>query len=348
MSDGVAAIAAIGGHIARVTISPRMNIDYHTGSHCIPGFTLAGAMLDADVKKAMDNPAINVFILTAYDGVTFGDCSTHTYLNPRYYTPTGQAEVAHEYSDLTLYLYRTYQKTSKRFIISNWESDNDVYCGQAYGYATDPQFRANCDTSYPLIYSGNSSPAESLQGLKLWFQAREQGIEDGRARAAALGIGGMRVYFAPEISVVRCLHDAGFQSVLYDVVPSVKFDYLSYSSHQSTNLPSPMSSLMQDLATIQSVVGSGEIIIGEIMTDSTEGDSDLFLLNLAQVIDAALHWGAPFVIYWNVHSASDNPGGLYDGSGQLTEVGRFFELYLVGRGCLAPNPHPRTLNQRGQ
>jgi hypothetical protein len=30
--------------------------------------------------------------LTTYDGATFGDCKTHTYLNPGFYTLAGQAD----------------------------------------------------------------------------------------------------------------------------------------------------------------------------------------------------------------------------------------------------------------
>jgi len=333
MSEGVQAIAATGAHVARVYVSPRMGIDYHTGSVCIPDFTLAGAMQDPDVKKAMDNPAISVFILTAYDGQTFSDCETHTYLSPGFYTPAGWAAVVQEYSDLTLFLYQTYRQTNKRFIISNWESDNDIYCGQAYSYATDPAVRAACNASYPATYTGNSSPAESFEGLKAWFQAREQGVEDGRSRALALGIGGMRVYFAPEVNIVRCLHEAGFESTLYDVVPYVKFDYVSYSSYQSMSQTNAQSALLEDLATIQSVVGTNNIIIGEIMTAAPGMEPTAFIPMLERVMDAALGWGVPYLIYWNLYSPSDNLCGVYDTGGQISPVGRFFETYLQGRRC---------------
>lgn len=145
ISEGVNAIAAMGSHIARLAISARMNIDYNVSSSCIANFTLTQALEDPDVKQALDNPAISVYVLTAYDGVTFPDCVSHLYLDPSTYTPFTSRQIVGEYSDLTYYLYTTYRTTNKRFIISNWESDNDVYCASADGYATDLTVRANCN-----------------------------------------------------------------------------------------------------------------------------------------------------------------------------------------------------------
>jgi len=337
ISQGVDGIAAIGGHVTRIVISARMNIDYQLGSSCIAGFTLAGAAQDSDVKKAFDNPAINTFMLTAYDGVTWGDCGTHQYLNPRFYTPSNTEAIIQEYSDFTLYLSQAYQHTGKRFIISNWESDNDVYCGAAYSYATDSSFRAYCDQAYPQIYAGNSGPSESFLGLKRWFEVRQKGIEDGRRRALARGIGGKRVYFAPEFNICRCLQNAEFKSTLYSVIPYIKFDYVSYSSYQSVNMPEPEVALLQDLETIETVAGSRDIIIGEILTGTPENDPQAFTRILETVMNAALSWGVPYLIYWSEYSPYNCAGcGLHDAAGQITVVGQFFKDYLPGNTLCTP------------
>jgi hypothetical protein len=55
----------------------------------------------------------------------------------------------------------------------------------------------------------SAPPEEALHGLRLWFQARALGIADGRHRAEAEGIGGMRVYVAPEFNIVRALRGSG-------------------------------------------------------------------------------------------------------------------------------------------
>ncbi len=141
MNEGVTAIANLGGHVARVALSARYYLDYNIAQACYPNFTLAAAAQEPDIRLSLSQPSINVFILTAYDGSTFGDCQTRKFVNPAFFSPDQTARVVQEYSDFTLSLYRTYPNTGKRFIISNWESDNSVYCDQAYAFATDDAFR---------------------------------------------------------------------------------------------------------------------------------------------------------------------------------------------------------------
>jgi hypothetical protein len=91
--------------------------------------------------KRSTYPAIEVYILTAYDGASFGDCERQRFLDPEFYSAENSAALVQEYSDFTLTLYRRYQGTRKKFIISNWESDNAIYCGHAYYFATVPAVR---------------------------------------------------------------------------------------------------------------------------------------------------------------------------------------------------------------
>src|SRR5262249_37407507 len=129
MSEGIEAVANLGTHVARISLSPRYHIDYHQGAACDSQFTLAHGAQETDVRKAFDNPKIEVFIITAYDGLSFGDCVNQLFLIPSFYTEQNVDAMLQEYSDFTLYLYQRYHHTHKKFIISNWEADNAVYCG---------------------------------------------------------------------------------------------------------------------------------------------------------------------------------------------------------------------------
>jgi|HubBroStandDraft_1064217.scaffolds.fasta_scaffold02102_8 hypothetical protein len=329
MSEGVERIAQLGGHVARVALSPTYYSEYNAGTGCYPGYSLSAIARQADVKRALDNESIAVFMLTAYDGATFGDCQGARWVNPSFYTPANMAALVLEYSDFTLYLYQTYQGTNKQFIVSDWESDNAVYCGQAYTYATQPKFRSDCDVNYAALY-GNSSAAESIEGLKLWYQTRQQGIAEGRNRAAAEGLAGVRVLFAPEFCSVHALHDAGFQSVLYDVLPSVLADYVSYSAYESINAPDPADTLMADLNIIRNVAGSSSIIVGEAGFSLSFWGAQAVPRTDA-VVSAAQAWGVTYTFLWNLYDGGPQEDfGLYDLHGNATLLGVYFQSKLNG------------------
>jgi hypothetical protein len=329
VSQGVEQTTQLGSRAVRITLSPKYYTDYNIGGTCYPNFSLSTIAQETNVKRALDNPNIEVFMLTAYDGTSFGDCVNHRYLNPGFYTPSNVSAMVAEYSDFTLYLYETYRSTHKRFIISNWESDNDIYCGVAYAYATDKSTRKACDAAYPTLY-GNETPNDSLEGLQLWLQVRREGIEDGKRRARNAGIGGNRVYLAPEFCVVHALHDAGFKSVLYNVLPFVSFDYVSYSSYESINQPVPDKALAADLDIIQSVVGSNAIIIGEFGFSRSFWGSETAVARTDRVLNAALAWGVAYIFQWNLYDQSVQQDlGLYDVAGMPTALADYYRQRLA-------------------
>ncbi|MCL5744600.1 MAG: hypothetical protein M1541_11845 [Acidobacteria bacterium] len=342
VADGVDAIAGLGGHVARVALSPNYYRDYNIAPDCRPDFSLTAAAQDPDMRRAFGNPAIDVLILTTYDGTTWGDCEGLNFLDPAFFTPAHMAAVAQEYSDFTLYLYRTYRDTHKRFVVSNWESDNSVYCGDAYRFAREAAFRAACRSQYPASL-GIASPEDGLRGLKLWFQARAQGIVEGRNRAQSENIGGMRVYIAPEFSIVRALRDRGFQSVLYDVLPSVMFDYVSYSAWESINTPDPANTLRADLETIQNVTGSSAIIVGESGSRRDRNGREVDLTS--KILSAALEWGVAYFIQWQLYDQDPaNTYGLYDLEGRATPLAEWFRIRFQqdAPAFSASQNHPET------
>jgi hypothetical protein len=327
IAEGVERIAALGGHTVRIALSARSHRDYNLAPECETPFVLANAAQEPDLKRTFENPSIDVYVITAYDGVSWGDCQQPSFLNPAFFTPANTAAVVQEYSDFTLYLYRTYRHTQKRFLIANWESDNAVYCGQAYQYAIDAGYRATCQAEYLSL--GIPRPEDGLQGLKLWLQARSQGILEGRIRAQGEGIGGTRVYIAPEFDIVHVLHDHGFPSVLYDVLPSVIFDYVSYSAWESINTSDPAGTLVADLNTIQAVVGSSAIIVGETGFSRQRNPGGQDLARTSAVISASLAWGVSYIIQWQLYDTDNiDSFGLYDVAGQPTDLAGWFKNFF--------------------
>jgi hypothetical protein len=276
----------------------------------------------------LSDDRIRVLILTAYDGLTFGDCATHKYINPGFYTPENTAALKTEYRDFVLYLFRRYGGSGRTFVISHWEGDNAVYCGAAYNYAVNDSFRSDCDTNYHLYYNGNSGPEQSLAGLRLWLQTRQEGIREGIEMGRSLGLSEVEVLHAPEISIVRSLEERGIPSVLHHVLPAIRPDYVSYSAYESLNQQDPAQTLTADIAAIRTVSGARGIIIGEAgYSRGIWGDSAVIRLKAA--MQSALDSGVAFFICWNLNDqSSELDYGMFDKEDRLTPAGLLVEQEL--------------------
>ena len=332
VKGGVDRIAALGGRVARVTIAPTYYMDYNILPSCYTNFSLEALARIPDLEQALGNERIKVFILTTYDGSSLGDCAIHRYMNPDFYTADNTTKMVEEYAALTLQLHRAHQGSGKTFILANWEGDNALYCGSAYNYVTNADFRTQCDNEYPNIYGGNRSFLDSIAGMIRWIRARREGVALGSYRAATEGVTGVEVKLAVEFSMIRTLRDKGLPSVLYNVVPHVEFDYLSYSAYESINDSAPLPRLRADLDLVERLAHTRRIILGEIGYPRTASDPGT-MPPIHQVIFAALAWGVDYVIYWNLFDESaDNTYGLFDLNGMPTPVSRYFlDMYSMSK-----------------
>jgi hypothetical protein len=336
MAAGVDRIASLGGSIARVAFSPRYYADYNLGGGCYPNFTLTRLAGEPDVRRVLGDNRIRVLMLTAYDGASFGDCRTHRYLNPRFYTVENVAAVQAEYREFVVHLFHEYGGSGRRFVLSNWEGDNAIYCGAFYDYVVNDAFRAACDRNYSVYYDGNAGPEQSLEGIRLWLLTREAGIREGIAVAMSLGLSGIEVLHAPEIASVRLLEERGFRSVLRDVLPAIRPDFVSYSSYESLNREDPVAALAADLQIIRTLSGAARLIVGEAGYSRVQW-GDAGVIRLETVIRRAADLGIAYLICWNLNDqggASDF--GVFDRSDQLTPSGRVIERELRAVGAPAP------------
>lgn len=300
-----------------------------------PGTALTQrAQNEPEIRRAFNNPSISTYVFSAYDEATNQNCDPNRkfYLDPSIYSAQKIAEIEKEYEDFTLYLYRTYQTSGKRFIISHWEGDNAIYCSSAYGYATDATFRQQCRNNYSTYYRGIPNPEEGMRGMQLWLTARQNGINRGRAQAESEGISGVEVFHAPEFNIVRALRENGLKSMLYDVLPNIEFDFVSYSAYESTNVfPNRVA---EDLNTVASVVNSRQIIIGEFGYDRFTFKDDDIEARTSAVLDSALDWGVSYIFAWVLHD-EDQIGqahfGLFDGKGQIQPIGRYYQSRFTAR-----------------
>jgi hypothetical protein len=308
---GVNFAASKGFKIMRLALSPRSSIDYGASSTCDSGLSLTQLVQKNGFSQALANSSINTFILTTYDGTSFSDCQTKKYMNPTFYTTANTNAVVQEYYDFAMYLYQTYKNTGKLFIIDNWEGDNNLYCGQAYNYATSASFKSYCDSNYSSLYNGNTSVNDSISGMKLWLAARTAGIDKARVAAGVQGITGVVVDSAGELSIVTALHSNGYKSMLYDVLPSLSLDYISYSSYESINNSTPATTLNSDIQTIKNVTGVNNIIVGEFGYSPDQvgaTNAPAYLQQVAQDISSS---GATYGIIWDLFDQPSSNFGLF-------------------------------------
>lgn len=318
--DAVNFAAAKGFQSIRLALSPRSGIDYGFSNSCDTNDSLTQIASGSQFQQALSNPAITTIMLTAYDHTTFSDCLTEKFLNPSFYTATNTAAVELEYQNLTAYLYQKYAGTNKTFIISNWEGDNQLYCGDAYDYATNSATASACNQKYASEYNGNATVASSTQGMIDWLNARDAGIAAGRAAAVAQGLTGVSVYSAAEFNIVHALHDNGYASVLYNVLPALtaKPDYISYSSYESINTTAPGVALGQDIPAIEGAAGTSKLIIGEYGYNQTQVGSSTALADMKQVVGTIKQSEVPYSFAWQLfdQTPAGMDFGLFGDTGQ--------------------------------
>lgn len=114
--------------------------------------------------------------------------------------------------------------------------------------------------------------------------------------------------------------------MLYDVLPFVIFDYVSYSSYESINESEPDKALLADLDVIQNVTGSNAIILGEIGFARSRWSSERAVARVNRVLNAALSWGVAYIFQWNLYdqSAGENYGA-YDLTGAPTALEQYYK-----------------------
>ncbi len=309
VQTGSELLGNIGAANIRITMSAKSDMDYKAGS-CIPNFSLKGLAQRQDFQSILANPDFKTIMITAIDGVSFPDCSTKNYLNPDFYTEENTLKIQQEYSDFASYLGTFSDKT---FIISNWEGDNDIYCGAAFGATA----------------SSCPNYQQSLEGFQKWINARTAGI---RASGAS------NVFSAVEFNIVRDLENRGLPSVLYNVIPSVDADYFSYSSYESINAlysGDNGDQLKTDVGTIRDVLSSAgknsdNLIIGEYGFD--QGSREEIKNKLAIVTQTIAGLGIKYAFVWNLLDTG-GPFGLYDQSSALTPAGKYFCDIFNGSAC---------------
>jgi len=194
-------------------------------------------------------------------------------------------QVYREMLAFTKYLLTTYRGTGKTFFLGHWEGD------------------------WALLgsFDRNRTPRpEAVQGMIDWLNVRQQAIDDAKAEVVCHGV---QVYQYTEVNLVqKAMH--GETSVTNSVLPHTHVDFVSYSSYDSLRGSNAVldKTLRTALDYIESKlpakpeIDGKRVFIGEygfplVNMDSPEMQDE----RSRSVIRAALAWGCPFVLYWQMY-----------------------------------------------
>ena len=320
-----------GFQTIRLPLVASVETDFGIGGTCHAKRTLASLVSLPAYAKVLGDPAFRTIFLTVWgDSNSYDACDSRDpktdqhphkrYLDPKFYSIAANRDrTRNEYADVTYRIYETYRGTGKVFGISNWEGDNELYCDSAYYFATNAPFRSSCEAK--------RNTADVLAAYRQFFELRQQGIDQGRARARSEGLKGVSVLSVIEVSALRFLKDAHLPSMLEDVIPSLSMpDYVSYSAWES--IGATPEQLFKDLDELQRRFKE-HVIVGEFGFD--RGLDSAASEHASSAITNMRRARIPYAIWWQIFDQPPLAGlgdmglfGLYDDHGKLTAPGKAF------------------------
>ena len=331
LQEGARLARQSGFQTIRLPLVASGDIDFGIGNACQNKQTLESLASLPAYAQVLNDPAFRTIFLTvwgdsnSYDACEPRDVHTDQHPHKRYLDKTFYSIAANrdrtraEYAGLTYRLFTTYRGSGKVFGISNWEGDNELYCDSAYYFATDPVFRASCESK--------RKTADVLDAYRQFLRLRQQGIDAGRARAQREGLKGVSVVSVIEISAVRFLNRDRLPNMLDDVIPSVAIpDWVSYSAWES--IAATPGQGLKDLDQLQARF-NGRAMIGEFGFD--RGRDKSAAEHAATAIDMMRRARISYSIWWQIFDQPPLTGlndsglyGMYDNRGRLTAPGKAF------------------------
>jgi hypothetical protein len=304
-----------------------------------------GPRFPSDYRPVVADPALSTIIMTVYTSRDYGAGLDDLNLN----RPWSEADAEAERRQITWLcedLYERFGQSPKTVILTNSEADEKLL----------------------EIMNYTASPERAIENLVAWTNTRHRAIAAARRPHARL-----RIVHGFEISLVNLAIGpdgaGGFRkspngrwNALRDVVPRVRFDVLLNSTYESINSPYETQDintdpaltgvrLRRDLDRIQraargSLSDTGRLLYGDrfIAAGELGFARDRFerlptggvLPRLMSALRAAIAWGCPYIVLWQVFDAPRAPsvsGAEQYGFGMIGRDGHPPRLRPVPSGC---------------
>lgn len=204
---------------------------------------------------------------------------------------------------LVVHLLKTYSGTGKTFYLGHWEGDNLL--------------RGSITKS-----ADAQMTPEKVQGMVDWLTTRQRAVDDAKRETPHQDV---QAWHYTELNHPTISLREGRPSLVNQVLPHVPVDFVSYSAYDVTNEPKPeeikaVLDYIECKLTPKPGIQSKRVFIGEYgysvfhngkLHHSPEEQNRLSIIT----IQAALEWGCPFILYWELYNneleADDQQRGFW-------------------------------------
>jgi hypothetical protein len=200
-----------------------------------------------------------------------------------------------ELYEFTVHLLKTYNGSGKVFYLGNWEGDWHL--------------RSDYDRTKP-------ANLKTLDGMIKWAKIRQKAIDDAKRDIKHDGV---EVYNYIEVNLVqKSMKQPDSKTVSNSIITVVNPDFVSYSSYDATNpfkseeairknLQESLSFLESKLSPKENLPEGKRVWIGEYGNPSLGHTDKMQNLRSIWTIKAALEWGTPFILYWEIYNNEIKP-----------------------------------------
>lgn len=233
-----------------------------------------------------------------------------------------KADAEKEYQEmhaLVVHLLKTYSGTGKTFYLGHWEGDNLLR--GSISNAADAQMTP-----------------EKVQGMIDWLTTRQRAVDDAKRDTPHQDV---QVWHYTELNHPTISMREGRPSLVNQVLPHVAVDFVSYSAYDVTNQPQPAEikavlDYIESQLTPKPGIAGRRVFIGEYGYSvfhngkphhSPEEQNRLSLIT----IQAALEWGCPFILYWELYNNELEQDGRQRGFWMIDDKGAKQPVYETHR-----------------
>jgi hypothetical protein len=304
----------------------RVNVDDFPGraDHCQNDDSLGCYARTQFSDPVWDDPSLKAVMLTAIDRSCNRLNGIHCF-EPSWLASHSR-QIINEYTGLFEVLYARFGSRQIQVILSNWEADNAINCGDAFHFGDSKgDFARNCNARYPEEIRTATARAH---GLLQWFNLRDEAIRQFRATHPSFNL-----VQAPEFNIFRWFSsgcgggcDGRTSAIIDQIEANGRRPYCSYSSYESQG-PNYVEDIKQLSQRCE------HLIIGEFGLDLNLVMPKVAKENFVRVAKAEPYVYA--IVPWNaIDGVSGARYGLFSNTGapqQFNFLGPLTDLLSQGK-----------------